>query len=199
MTTPDEPAEFRVEDRRHWSQENHGESGETADAEPRKPTLIGEYRARAEAAEARLQEYIQAFKQHQQEQDEFRARLERDVDRRVELKFSGLVRGLLETLDTLELGLRHAADIPGTEALTAGMVLARDRFLAVLERNGIERIEPHGTPFDPNEAEAVRVDPVDSREQDGCVTETLQPGFRLGEHVIRPARVAVGRNSGARS
>jgi molecular chaperone GrpE (heat shock protein) len=39
----------------------------------------------------------------------------------------------------------------------------------------------------------VRVDPVDGEEQDGRVTETLRPGYRLGELVIRPAQVAVGR------
>jgi molecular chaperone GrpE len=71
--------------------------------------------------------------------------------------------------------------------------MARDGFLATLERHGIERIAPDGEPFDPNEAEAIRVDPVDSSAADGKVTETLQPGYRLGEFVIRAARVAVGR------
>ena len=40
----------------------------------------------------------------------------------------------------------------------------------------------------------MRVDPVDDAEQDGVVTETLRPGYRLGDNLIRPARVAVGRH-----
>jgi molecular chaperone GrpE (heat shock protein) len=48
--------------------------------------------------------------------------------------------------------------------------------------------------FDPETAEAVRMDPVDDPGLDGKVTETLQLGFRLGDHVIRAARVAVGRS-----
>ena len=58
----------------------------------------------------------------------------------------------------------------------------------------MERLAPCASKFDPNEAEAVRVDPVDDPERDGCVTETLRPGYRMGDLVIRPARVAVGRH-----
>ena len=74
-----------------------------------------------------------------------------------------------------------------------GVALARDRFLASLDRHGVEKVDPAGEEFDPNTSEAVRVDPVDEAERDGTVTETLRPGYRLGEHVVRPARVAVGR------
>jgi molecular chaperone GrpE len=191
--------EFRVEDRRHWNQASEDAAeGPRPDSEPRKPSLIDEYRARAEAAEARLQEYIEAFKQHQREQDEFRSRLARDVDRRVELKFAGLVRDLLETVDTLDLAVAHGAGLPEAAPVTHGVQLARDRFLAMLTRHGIERIDPAGAPFDPEQAEAVRVDEVQAG-QDGRVTETLQPGFRLGQHVVRPARVAVGRRGGSGS
>ena len=103
------------------------------------------------------------------------------------------MRELLETVDNLDLALNHLDGVAGAEPLAQGVRLARDRFLAALERHGVEKIEPHGEPFDPNEAEAVRVDPLDSDERDGQVTETLQPGYRLGDCLIRPARVAVGR------
>ena len=51
-----------------------------------------------------------------------------------------------------------------------------------------------GIEFNPEIAEAVRMDPADDPDLDGTVTETVQPGFRLGDHVIRAARVAVGRS-----
>lgn len=188
-----EQSEFRVQDRRHSAQDEEATKASDAAVEPRKPTIIDEYRQRTEQAESKLQEYIEAFKQREREQDESRARLERDVDRKVELKFGGLVGELLETMDALDLSLSHLPDNPEVETLFHGVKMARDGFLATLERHGIERIAPDGATFDPNEAEAIRVDPVNSTADDGKVTQTLQPGYRLGDYVIRAARVAVGR------
>ena len=89
-------SEFKVKDRRHWVDENDDEGGDdTEPAAPATPTIIDEYRLRTEAAEQKLQEYIEAFKSFKQEQEDFRTRLNRDVERRVELKFGGLVEELL--------------------------------------------------------------------------------------------------------
>ena len=190
--TPVAEDSFKVEDRRHWVVEDDAEQAQAA-SEPARPTILDEYRLRAEEAERKLQEYIEAFKTFKQEHESFRERMQRDVNRRVELQFGELVRTLLESLDNLDLAMSHARDLPEAAPLIKGLTLARDRFLASLEQQGVERVTPEASPFDPNEAEAVRVDPVDARERDGEVTETLRPGYRLGSLVIRPARVAVGR------
>jgi molecular chaperone GrpE (heat shock protein) len=188
-----EPPEFKVFDRRHW--QVTGEGVDEAPAEPRstRPSVVEEYRRRAEAAELRLQEYIEAFKRHEQEQESFRTRIARDVDRRVELRFGELVGELLHLLDDLELSLGHVQAVPAARPLAEGVSLARNRFLATLARQGVEKILPDGQPFDPNEAEALRVEPVDTPDREGIVVETLQPGYRLGGRILRPARVAVGR------
>jgi len=184
--------EFKIEDRRHSQDEDVlSEAEETA--APARPTIIDEFRERTEAAERKLQDYIEAFKGHREEQDRFRARIERDVDRRVDLKFGELIGDLLQTLDDLDRSLDHVAGVSGAEPLAEGVAMARDRFLATLERHGVEKVSPEGRPFDPNEAEALRIDPVDSPDSDGAVTETLQAGYRMGDRVIRAARVAVGR------
>jgi molecular chaperone GrpE len=192
----DEVEEFRVEDRRHWAEgEIEAEDGDS-EVEIRQPTMINEFRERAEAAEQQLQEYINAFKGFKQEQEEFRARMNRDVERRVELQFGELVSELLDSLDDLDLALEHSNHVPDAEPLAQGVELVRSRFLATLERHGVTKVDPTGAEFDPNEAEAVRIDPVDSAELNGTVTETVRPGYRLGERVIRAARVAVGRHDG---
>jgi molecular chaperone GrpE (heat shock protein) len=191
--TASEVEEFKVDDRRHWQQDEEADPDETM--EPAKPTIIGEYRDRAEAAEKKLHEYIEAFKGHQAEQDEFRARLSRDVERKVELQFGELVGQLLATMDDLDLSLAHVKNVPEAEPLARGVAMARDRFLSILKQHGVEMILPDGKPFDPNDAQALRVDPVDGPDRDGIVTETLQAGYRLGDRVIRPAKVAVGRRT----
>jgi molecular chaperone GrpE len=198
MDRPDdkEDATFRVEDRRHWADpaEETEASDDRRDTQTRAPSIVEEYRERTEAAEARLQEYIEAFKRFRAEQDEVRARLLRDVERRAEGRFGELVSQLLGTVDDLELALEHARNIPATEGLVRGVELARKRFLDALIAAGVERFGEAGVPFDPNEAEAVRVDPVTSSAADGTVTEVLQPGYRLADRVLRAARVAVGRH-----
>ena len=195
--------DYRVADRRHWADESQieevDEVEEQDDGETgalRQPTMIDEFRSRAEAAEGQLQEYIEAFKKFRDEQDEFRQRLNRDVERRVELSFGEMVSELLDSMDDLDLALEHANRTPEAESLAQGVELARKRFLATLERHGVTPVTPDGEEFDPNEAEAVRMDPVDSAEMNGKVTETLRPGYRLGDRVIRAARVAVGRHPG---
>ena len=188
-----EEEEFKVRDRRHWQQDEKADTDETV--EPARPTIIDEFRERAEAAEKKLHEYIEAFKGHQAEQEEFRARLSRDVERKVELQFGELVGQLLATVDDLDLSLSHVKNVPEAEPLARGVAMARDRFLSILKQHGVEKIAPDGQPFDPNDAQAMRVDPVDSPDRNGIVTETLQAGYRLGDRVIRPARVAVGRRT----
>ena len=187
---------FRVEDRRHWADPaDETESAEDRrDTQTRTPSIVDELRERAEAAEARLQEYIEAFKRFRAEQDEVRARLTRDVERRAEVRFGELVSQLLGTVDDLELALDHARNIPAAEGLVRGVELARKRFLDALVATGVERFGEAGVPFDPNEAEAVRVDAVTSAAADDTVTEVVQPGYRLADRVLRAARVAVGRH-----
>ncbi|MHC4428348.1 MAG: nucleotide exchange factor GrpE [Planctomycetota bacterium] len=189
---PQEP-EFKVDDRRHWQRDDESVEAAPAEVEPAKPSILDEYRERAEAAESKLLEYIEAFKRHKNDQEQVRERLARDVGRRVDLMFGELVAELLETLDDLDLGLEHVQGVEGAEPLAEGVVIARNRFLATLQKHGVAKISPEGTPFDPNEAEAVRVDPVDSADADHVVTETLQPGYKLRDRVIRAARVAVGQ------
>lgn len=197
---------IRVEDRRHWARDPDGsenaEADEAAGADAEReehlevvPTEeLKIQRERAEAAERKLQEFAAAYQQFRAEQEQVRARLERDVESKVELRFGVLVAGLLEAVDDLDRALEHARDIPEAAPLARGVELARDRFLADLLKSGVERLDLTGSEFDPNVAEAVSLEPVDDRALDGRVVTTLRPGYRLGERVVRPARVTVGRS-----
>ena len=190
-----EEAEFKVEDRRHWMQETEDDTEELTESAPAKPTIIDEYRGRAEQAEQKLHEYIDAFKQFRKEQEHVRERLNRDVQRKVELQFGELVGELLHSIDDLDLALAHVGNGEDAQNLAKGVRIARNKFIETLERHGVERMEPDGEVFDPNTSEAIRVDPVDDDEKDGKITATLRPGYRLGGHIIRAAQVAVGRRS----
>lgn len=189
-----EESEFKVEDKRHWRRGDQDGEGESEEVEPARPTIVDEYRRRTEDAEQKLHEYIEAFKQFRKEQEKVRVRLNRDIQRKVDLRFGELVRELLSSVDDLDRALEHVGDGEGARNLARGVRMVRNKFLETLERHGVERMEPDGEEFDPNTTEAVRMDPVDD-DRDGKITETLRPGYRLGEHIIRAAQVAVGRRS----
>lgn len=150
-------------------------------------------RDRAGAAEKKLQELQAAYEKWRTEQEQFRARLERDVDRKVELRFGDLAADVLGVVDDLDLAVEHARDVSEAEPLAKGVAMARDRFLAAIQKLGVERLDPHGQDFDPNVAEAIAVVPTEDPAADGTVSKTLQPGYKLGDRVIRPARVLVAR------
>ncbi|ANM31805.1 hypothetical protein ABI59_22950 [Acidobacteria bacterium Mor1] len=192
-----EEPRIKVEDKRHWAREDRDEeSGDDDEPTSTVPTIIDEYRQRAEAAETKLHEYIEAFKASQAEQDQFRERLNRDVERRVSLQFSGLVGELLESIDNLDLALSHAEGIPEAKPLADGVAMVRSQFLASLTRQGVEQIQPEGEEFDPEVAEALSLVPVQDPAQNNKVLQTMRPGYRMGDQVVRPARVVVGKFSG---
>lgn len=152
-------------------------------------------RARAETAEGKLYDFAAALNQFKAEQEKVRARLERDIAAKVETRFATLVADLLEAVDDLDRALEHARGIPPAEPIVQGLEMARDRFVAMLLKNGVERLDLEGTPFDPNEAEALALETVTDAALDGRVVRIVLPGYRIGARVIRPARVIVGRNA----
>jgi molecular chaperone GrpE len=101
-----------------------------------------------------------------------------------------LVRELLPAIDDLDRALAHMPDDLRGHAWAQGVVLARQRFLDALARIGVERVGARGEAFDPSVHEAVVYqEHPDAREQH--VESVLQPGYRFGPHLLRPAQVVV--------
>ena len=95
-------------------------------------------------------------------------------------------RAVLPALDALE----RALDADG-EGLAEGVALVHKELQSALAGAGIEPIDPAGETFDPNVHEALSSRPAANGEDSGVVVETVQRGYRLGETLIRPARVVV--------
>jgi molecular chaperone GrpE len=170
---------------------------EFEDPEPEVPIIDPEefeaLRVRAEGAERKLREIQDTFVAAKAELDATRARLERDVGRKVEIRFGDLVTDLLESADDLDRAIEHGRTIPAASPVLRGVELARERFIAALVRAGLTRIEPVGEPYDPNLAEAVGMVPVEDPAEHDTVVQVERVGYRLGGRVIRPARVLVGQ------
>ncbi len=76
------------------------------------------------------------------------------------------------------------------EMKAAGVQLVHSELVGVLQRNGVEQFDPKGQKFDPTDHEALTVRPEEGTEP-GFVVETVEKGYRVGEQVLRPARVVV--------
>jgi molecular chaperone GrpE len=104
---------------------------------------------------------------------------------------SRVARSIIPVLDNFDLALGHDADQLTVEQLIAGVRLVRDELFKALESHGVKRIEPaEGDEFNPNRHEAMFKQRTRGMPGNRVVC-VLQPGYALGELVLRPAKVAV--------
>ena len=190
--------EIRVTDRRRIYLDDSGKVSEqrTGEEPKLKPTYVEELEARTRAAENKAQEvqarFEQLSKQLQRETDETRKRLNRSADERAERAKAQLIITLLPVVDNLRRATEAAAADRTT--ILEGVRQTLDNFEKVLRSEGVEPIRAVDQPFDPQLHEAVETIAVEP-EQDGRVIEEYTRGYRMGERLLRPARVRVGAAS----
>ncbi len=169
------------------------EEGSAADTEPRFPTVVEEYKARAEEAERRAREISAAYRRIDEERDAFRERLTRDLDRRLDIARAEMMRKIIGVLDDLDRAIAAARGALDPAPLLEGVVIIRDRLLQILGSEGVEVVETMGRPFDPSLAEAVATEPTDDPAQSNIILEEMEKGYTLRGTLLRPARVKVAR------
>ena len=120
--------------------------------------------------------------------DNYRKRVAREHSELTARANERLVNELLPVLDDLERALEAAAEHEEAK-LEEGVQLVHRSLAALLERHGLKEIETEGA-FDPHVHEALLAQPAEDAEE-GSVLQVLQKGYRLGDKVLRPARVIV--------
>jgi molecular chaperone GrpE len=200
----------KVTDRRRFSPE--GEplgpfaeevAPEAAAGEPRAPEpapgVEGDARDAELAAQAkRIDELTRAYAALLEDNKAFRQRLEREKARVVEAERASVAQALLEAADDLERALAavSGSDESGGDALpnlAQGVRLSLGAIQRRIADLGAERLDVAGKPFDPHLAEAIDTVAVADESQDGRVLQEVRAGYRIGERILRPARVRVGR------
>src|SRR5215475_4616477 len=125
--------------------------------------------------------------------EEAKRRVRRDADKQIELMRAQVLESLLPVLDNLERSMAAAADGGSVAGLLGGVRLVHSQFLAALAPFGLSRKSAVGERFDPRIHDAVAVVPVADAREDGVVVSELEPAYVVGERVVRPAKVQVGR------
>ncbi len=152
--------------------------------------------AELEEAQAKAAEYLDGWQRTQADFANYKKRTERERAEVYQYAADALIVRFLAVLDDFERALKDKPELTGEAAhWAAGIALIYRKLQAVLEAQGITRMEAEGQTFDPRLHEAVTHEESDEHE-DGQVIETLQPGYLRGERVIRPAIVRVARASG---
>ncbi len=138
---------------------------------------------------AQRDEYLALAQRTQADFENYRKRVAREAAGAQERGVICLAKELLPALDNLDRALEAAAD---DDPLLQGVRLVRSELSGALSRVGIESFAPVGEAFDPTLHDAVATAPQpEGGAPSGTVVEVYQLGYRLGENVIRPARVVV--------
>jgi molecular chaperone GrpE len=132
------------------------------------------------------------------EMENLRRRTEREVADARTYGVTNFARDILAVADSMERALkalddeiRDKADA-GVKALLDGVEITERELIKVLEKHGVRRIEPQGQKFDPNLHQAMYEIP-DATVPAGTVVQIMQPGYTIGERVLRPAMVGVSK------
>ncbi|HYP11010.1 MAG TPA: nucleotide exchange factor GrpE [Xanthobacteraceae bacterium] len=132
------------------------------------------------------------------EMENLRKRTEREIADSRLYSVTSFARDLLvvadnmrRALETVPPELRNTAE-SGVKALIDGVELTERELLKALEKNGVRQFTPQGEKFDPNVHQAMFEIP-DATVPAGSVVQVVQPGYMIGDRVLRPALVGVSK------
>jgi molecular chaperone GrpE len=138
-------------------------------------------------------EYLDLAKRTKADFENFRKRMVAETAAANARGKADLIREVVPVLDDLERALEAAGLDPegdSPDGLAHGVLLVFRSLREALGRNGVEPVDPSGEAFDPQEHEAISTLPGSGAES-GTVVEVVQKGYRLGDQLVRPARVVV--------
>ena len=192
----DKDPEVRVVDRRWWARDE--KTGDSDRAASTKPTYVEELEQRVAELTTELQGYSGDHKRALEEFEATRLRMRRDIGREVERGKRAVLVELLEVVDNLDRAIAASRASTkaseGLETVVRGVELVRDQFLSKLQAFGVARVPSLHQPFDASRHEAVTTTAVADPAADGMVVAVISEGYAIGDDLLRPASVVVGRH-----
>ncbi len=139
--------------------------------------------------QAKVDENWQKYLRAAAELENVRKRAARDVENAHKFALERFAMELLAVRDSLEMGLA-AGEGADVESLRQGKEATLKQLVSIMERFGVEELDPQGEPFDPTQHEAMTMQPSADVEP-GSVLTVFQKGYALNGRLLRPARVVV--------
>ena len=144
----------------------------------------------AEAKNAELQD---KYLRQAAEFDNYRKRTIKEKADLIKSAAEKLMVAELPVVDDMDRALENMKKGMDADACIEGFKLIVHKFKNILTQNGLEKIETDGQEFDTDYHEAIALIPAPSEELKGKILDCVQPGYKLGDKVIRHAKVAVGQ------
>ena len=161
-----------------------------ADAPP--ITLTAEEYAKLEQAAQEAATYKDQLQRLAAEFDNAKKRMVREKDDHAKWSTESLILQLLPIIDSFDAALQSLKNHDAKDPVVTGVKLINRQLHELLTREGVERLQTLGTPFDPERHEAIQQ--IDSHDQpENSVVEEIQAGYVLRGRLIRPALVKIAK------
>ena len=146
-----------------------------------------------EKAQATIKDYWDQMMRLRAEIENNQKRAQRDIENAHKYALKNFAESLLPVVDSMEMGqVAAAAENASLESIREGSGLTMNMLMQVLERNGLQQVDPMGEKFDPERHQAISMVEVEDAESNSVV-EVMQKGFLLNDRLIRPAMVVVAK------
>jgi molecular chaperone GrpE len=145
------------------------------------------------AAAEELEQLRERLLRVQADHENHRKRMLREREEQARFALEGIMHELILSMDNFERALEHRTHTPEVEAFAKGLELTHRQLWETLAKNGLEKIEALGKPFDPHVHEAMATTEAEGIE-DGTVLDVIQEGYSLSGRVLRPALVRVAKS-----
>lgn len=163
---------------------------EEQEKQPKDETKLEELALALKEEKKRSEEHLTRLKYIQADFENYRKRLDRQIDEIKKYSNERLIIQLLDIVDELEMAIKSARSSDSKETLIQGVEMTLNNLRKVLEKEGVSSIECLGKPFDPSKHDAVSK--VEKDDAKGCtVVEEIRKGYCMKEKVIRPSVVKV--------
>ena len=163
---------------------------EHADSEEEPGETMEQQLARAQDT---IKDYWDQMMRLRAEIDNNLKRAERDVENAHKYALKNFIENLLPVIDSMEMGqVAAGANNATLDSIREGSELTMSMFVQVLEKNGLEQIDPLGEKFDPERHQAISMTEADNAASN-TVIEVMQKGFSLNDRLVRPAMVVVAK------
>ena len=192
----DNAPKVKVLDRRHWVDKDKDPDNKDDASKPiedRLPSFVEQLKKNAEDKDKQLREYIAAYKDKNAENDEFRIRLQKENETRLDQFKAILFARLLPILDNLKRASQSASQTKDLDSLQQGIDLVVNQFSNELKENGVETVTSVGEKFDPKSHEVFLTVETEDESQDEMVIEELETGYRFKEKLIKASKVKIAK------
>jgi len=159
--------------------------------EERLPSYVERLKQEAEEKDKKLKDYIAAYKDKTAEDDDFRKRLEKDNDVRLDQFKANLFARLVPILDNLNRALQAAIDNRDFDGLNQGVEMVSKQFSRELKNNDVEIIDSQNRKFNPKTDEIFLTEETDDPEMDNMIVQELEPGYIFKDKLIKAAKVKI--------